>query len=287
VIMQARPLSSALGAEIQELDLSQPLSRSQVADIKALWNQYHVMLFRGQQLSPEQMIRFSANFGPLERHDNYLDELRYAEYPELLRVKTTQVAGRRVTFGQQWHSDLSYTLRPALGSVLHCLAIPEVGGDTLFSNMIAAYEALSPTMQRIVEDLECVHDYSFGKAHRDGSPEYLAAARKRNPPVIQKVVRVHPETGRKALFVNEWACSRIVGMTNEEGRGLIDFLCRHSTRDEFTFRQTWHVGDVLMWDNRATVHMALADYRDGAAREMMRTSISGAPFGRLLEAEAA
>ncbi|MBL0419304.1 TauD/TfdA family dioxygenase [Ramlibacter sp. AW1] len=285
--MRVRLLASALGAEIQGIDLSQPLPASTVEELQSAWSQHLVLLFRGQRLSPEQLIRFSACFGPLERHDNYLGELRYAEYPELLRVKTTVVAGRRVTFGQQWHSDLSYTLRPALGSVLHCLAIPDVGGDTLFANMIAAYDALSPTMQRIVEDLECVHDYSFGKAHRDGSPEHLAAARQRNPPVIQKVVRAHPGTGRKAIFVNEWASSRIVGMTNEEGRGLIDFLCRHSTREEFTFRQTWRVGDVLMWDNRATVHMALADYPDDAIREMMRTSISGEPFGRPLVAAAA
>lgn len=282
--MEAIRIASALGTEIRGLDLSKPLAPERVKEVRAHWMRDPVLLFRGQNLAPTELIRFSAYFGELERHDNYQQELRYPEHPELLRVKTTQVAGRRVTFGQQWHSDLSYTLRPALGSVLHCLAIPPVGGDTLWANMYLAYEALSPAMRRIVDGLECVHDHTFGKAHRDGSPEHLAAARKRNPPVVQPIVRVHPETRRKALFVSEWMCSRIVGMTVAEGRGLIDFLCRHSTREEFTFRQQWQVGDVLMWDNRATVHMALADYPDDAVREMMRTSISGSPLGRVLEA---
>jgi taurine dioxygenase len=277
-------IAAALGTEVRGIDIAKPLSRDEVAEIHAAWMKDPVLLFRGQEMTPEDMIRFSANFGPLERHDNYQTELRYEEYPEVLRVKTTHVGGRRVTFGQQWHSDLSYTLRPALGSVLQCLQIPPVGGDTLFSNMYLAYETLSPAMKRIVDGLECVHDHTFGRSHRDGTPEHLAAARKRNPPVVQPIVRAHPETGRKALFVSEWMCKQVVGMTMDEGRGLIDFLCRHSTREEFTFRQRWQVGDVLMWDNRATVHMALADYPDDSSREMMRTSISGSPLGRMLEA---
>ncbi|MEO5691798.1 MAG: TauD/TfdA family dioxygenase [Usitatibacter sp.] len=281
--METVQIASALGTEVRGVDLSKPLGPELVSAIHAAWMKDPVLLFRDQKMEPKSLIAFSAHFGPLERHDNYQPELRYEEYPELLRVKTTQVAGRRVTFGQQWHSDLSYTLRPALGSVLYSLKLPAVGGDTLFSNMYLAYETLSPTMKRIVDGLECVHDHSFGAAHRDGSPEHLAAARMRNPPVVQPVVRVHPVTGRKALFVSEWMCSRIVGMTPDEGRGLIDFLCRHSTREEFTFRQRWRVGDVLMWDNRATVHMALADYSDDSSRELMRTSIAGTPMGRIHE----
>jgi taurine dioxygenase len=196
-------------------------------------------------------------------------------------VKARQVDGRRITFGQQWHSDLSYTTRPSKGSVLHCLTLPPVGGDTLFANMYMAYDELSPAMKRIVDSLECVHDITHGRSHRDTTRAQHEATLQRNPPVIQPVVRPHPETGRKALFVSEWMCTRIVGMTHEEGVGLIDFLCRHSTREEFTFRQRWRVGDVLVWDNRATVHMALADYPADAQRELLRTSITGSPLGRL------
>lgn len=282
--MEARRIAAALGAEVRGVDLSRPLSEAQHRELRALWMEHLVLLFRGQKLSPQDLIRVSAGFGELERHDNYQSELRHPDHAELLVVKATQVAGRRITFGQQWHSDLSYTLRPSMGSVLYSLRMPPVGGDTLFSNMYLAYESLSPAMQRIVDGLEAVHDLTNGRSHRDGTPEQLAATRGRNPPVVQPVVRVHPETGRKALFVSEWMCNRIVGMSREESRGLLEFLCSHSTREEFTFRQNWRVGDVLVWDNRATVHMALADYPPEAARELLRTSITGSPLGRLLEA---
>lgn len=282
--MDVSRIANALGAEVRGIDLAQPLSPAQARELHALWLEHLVLLFRGQSLSPRQLIDFSRNFGELERHDNYQGELRHPDHAELLVVKAKQVDGRRVTFGQQWHSDLSYTLRPSKGSVLHCLALPPVGGDTLFSNMVMAYDALSPAMKRIVDGLECVHDLVNGRSHRDAPLAHKEATRKRNPPVVQPVVRVHPETGRKALFVSEWMCTRIDGLTREEGQGLIDFLCRHSTREEFTFRQKWQVGDVLMWDNRATVHMALADYPPDAQRELLRTSITGEPLGHLAEA---
>lgn len=282
--MEVRKLSNALGAEVVGLDLSKPLSDAQAKELRAHWLEHLVLLFRGQGLTPVDVIRFSAGFGELERHDNYQPELRDPQHPELLVVKATDLRGRRITFGQQWHSDLSYTVRPSMGSALYCLAMPEVGGDTMFTNLYMAYDELSPAMKRIAERLECVHDITFGRSHRDGTPEQLAETRKRNPPVIQPVVRVHPETGRKLLFVSEWMCSRVVGMSREEGRGIIDFLCRHSTREEFTFRQRWRVGDTLLWDNRATAHIALADYPPGARRELLRTSIAGNPQGRLAEA---
>jgi len=282
--MRVKRIASALGAEVTGLDLSKPLSRDAVEELHGHWLEHLVLLFRDQALSPSQLLDFSRCFGELERHDNYQSELRHPDHPELLVVKATQVEGRRITFGQQWHSDLSYTLRPSKGSVLHCLVLPPVGGDTLFSNMYLAYDELSPAMKRIVDGLECVHDLSNGRSHRGATLAQHEATRKRNPPVVQPVVRVHPETGRKALFVSEWMCTRIEGMTPEEGRGLIDFLCRHSTREEFTFRQRWRVGDVLMWDNRATVHMALADYPPNERRELLRTSIVGSPLGRLAAA---
>lgn len=282
--MEVIRLSAALGAEVRGIDVSKPLGADALAHLRGLWLEHKVVLFRGQSLSAAQLIAFSRQFGELERHDNYQPELRHPEHPELLVVRATELGGRRITFGQQWHADLTYTVRPSMGSCLYCLAMPEVGGDTLFANMEMAYDALSPAMQRIAEGLEAVHDITHGRSHRAATPEQRAATLARNPPVIQPVVRVHPETGRKSLFVSEWMCTRFAGMTEEESRGLIDFLCRHSTREELTFRQRWRVGDVLMWDNRATVHMALADYPPGARRELLRTSIRGTPLGRLLQA---
>lgn len=285
--MDVRPIASALGAEVCGIDLSQPLSRESVEALRAAWLEHLVLLFRGQTLAPERLIAFSEGFGELERHDNYQPELRHPDHPELLVVRSKTVEGRRVTFGQQWHSDLSYTTRPSKASCLHALRIPEVGGDTLFTNMYRAYEALSPTMKSIVDPLEAVHDLSNGRSHRGSTPEQRAKTLERNPPVIQPVVRVHPETGRKALFVSEWMCSRIVGMTEEESHGLLRFLFDHCARPEFTLRHRWRVGDLLIWDNRATLHMAMADYPPESVRELLRTSITGTPSGRLLAATAA
>lgn len=278
--LRVERLSNALGAEVRGLDLSRPLDQEQRRELHQLWLEHMVLLFREQDLTPEQLIDFSRNFGELERHDNYQPELRHPDHPELLIVRTTRVDGRHVVFGQQWHSDLSYTLRPSKGSVLHCLKLPPLGGDTLFSNTAMAYDALSPAMQHIADGLEAVHDIANGRSHRRATAAQLEATRRRNPPVIQPVVRSHPETGRKALFVSEWMCSGILGMPDEEGRGLMQFLCDHSVREQFTFRQQWRVGDVLVWDNRPTVHVALADYPPDAQRELLRTSIMGEPLGR-------
>jgi len=279
-------LAAALGAEVRGIDLAQPLDDARQRQLRAWWLEHQVLLFRDQRLTPQQLIAFSRGFGELEVHDNYQPELRHPQHPELLVVRTRRVDGRRVAFGQQWHADLTYTLRPATGSCLYCVALPEVGGDTLFANLALAWQALTPTMQSLLEGLEAVHDITHGNSFRDASAQQVEAARRRNPPVVQPVVRIHPETGRKALFVSEWMCSRIDGMTEAEGRGLIRFLCAHSVREEFTFRQRWRVGDVLLWDNRSTVHKALADYSDDERRELLRTSIVGNPQGRPLAAAA-
>lgn len=282
--MKIKALAGALGADVAGLDLSQPLGDEVRAKVMELWGAHLVLRFRGQQLTPQQLIAFSRNFGELERHDNYIADLRHEELPELLRVKATNVKGEKIVFGQQWHSDLSYTTRPSLGSCLYSLRTPSSGGDTLFASMIAAYEALSPAMQRFVGPLHSVHDITHGRIYHGRTWEQYAESRKRNPPVIQPMVRVHPPSGRKALFVSEWMSSRVVELAPDEGRFLLEFLAEHCARPEFTFRQSWLPGDVLMWDNRATIHMALADYAPGEPRELLRTSLVGEPLGRLLEA---
>ena len=276
------PLSGALGAEVIGVDLSQPLGDNTIKWLRAAWMDHLVLLFRGQKLSDEQFMAFSRYFGDLERHDNYSGELRHPSHPELLIVKTKTVSGKEIKFGQQWHSDLSYTTRPAMASALHCRKLPPIGGDTLWANMYMAYDSLSDTMKHVLDGLEVVHDLTNGRSHRGDAPEIRRENLARNPPVRQPIVRVHPETGKKCLFISEWMCSRIVGMTDEESRPLIDMLCRHSTQPEFVFRQRWNVDDVLLWDNRCTVHMALRDYNPGFPRELIRTSLVGSPSGALL-----
>jgi taurine dioxygenase len=279
--MKITALAGALGADLAGLDLAQPLDDATCESIKQLWGKHLVLRFRGQQLTPEQLIAFSRNFGELERHDNYVADLRHEDLPELLRVKATNVKGERIVFGQQWHSDLSYTTRPSLGSCLYSLRTPSSGGDTLFASMIAAYDTLSPAMQRFVDPLHSVHDITHGRIYQGRSWEQYAESGKRNPPVIQPMVRVHPPSGRKALFVSEWMSRRVVELAPDEGRALLGFLAEHCARPEFAFRQSWLPGDVLMWDNRATIHMALADYAPGEPRELLRTSLVGEALGEL------
>ncbi|WP_430397899.1 TauD/TfdA dioxygenase family protein [Ferrovibrio sp.] len=281
--MDIKPIAAGLGAEVTGIDLAQPLDAATVKALRQAWLKYLVLLFRGQTMTPQQLIDFSARFAPLETHESYQPELRHPDHPELLVVKASEVGGRRIVFGQQWHSDLSYTTRPSLGSCLYCRKLPSVGGDTLFANMYMAYDELSPAMQRLLERLEVVHDLSNGRSLRNASHEAREGARRRNPPVAQPAVRVHPETGRKALYISEWMCPRFVGMSEEESAGLLRFLFDHSVQEPFTMRQRWRVDDVLMWDNRATIHMALADYAIGEPRELLRTSMMGEDCGRLLQ----
>lgn len=280
--MKVTRLAGALGADVAGLDVSRPLDEQTLAEVRRLWGEHLVLRFRGQQLTPEQLVAFSRQFGDLERHDNYVSDLRHPEIPELLRVKATNVKGERIVFGQQWHSDLSYTTRPSLGSCLYSLRTPSAGGDTLFANMIVAYESLSPALQRFLDPLHVVHDITHGRIYEGRSYEQHAESRKRNPPVVQPLVRVHPPTGRKALFVSEWMCRRIVELSSDESRAVLEMLFQHCARPEFCMRQSWQPGDLLMWDNRATIHMALADYAPGEPRELLRTSLVGEPLGELL-----
>jgi len=281
--MKITPLASALGAQIDGLDIAHPLSDIQRNELLEAWRQHLVLRFRGTPLTPEQLIAFSKNFGQLEQHSNYQAEVVHPEHPEVLMIRATNIRGERIIFGQQWHADLTYTLRPAKGACLHSVVLPPIGGDTLFTNMELAYQTLSPTMKRLIDDLEVIHDLGNGKSHRNKTPEQKAAVRKRNPPVVQPMVRVNPDTGKKALFVSEWMCRRIVGMSEDESESLLSFLFRHCTQPEFQFRQSWNVGDTILWDNRSTLHMALADYPSGVPREMIRTSILGQASGRFLE----
>ncbi|HYF19971.1 MAG TPA: TauD/TfdA family dioxygenase [Ramlibacter sp.] len=276
---QVKPLASALGAEVIGVDMSRPIDSDTQARLRQAWLDHLVLLFRDQHLSAQDLIDFSRRFATPHTHENYETELRHPEHPEILLVKAREVAGRNTRFGEQWHSDMSFTTRPALASVLYAQRMPPVGGDTCWANMYLAYETLSKPMQRFLEGLEVVHDLNFGKTHQDRPFDLLAASRKRNPAVKQPAVRVHPETGRKALFVSEWACPQFVGMTREESQPILEMLFRHSTQPQFQFRQQWRPNDLLIWDNRCTIHIALGDYADFSQRELMRTSLVGEPSG--------
>lgn len=280
-----RRLAAGLGAEIGGVDLTHAVDDATFAEIEQAWRDHLVVLFRGQDLTHEQHIAFSGRFGPLDDHAA-IPNFRDPDYPQILPVTNQEISGRKQPVGRQWHSDLSTTLKPARASLLRSKVIPPVGGDTMFTNMYLAYETLSDKMKEIIDPLQAIHDMTVARHSRGRDPAELAAARKRNPPVAHPVVRVHPETGKRALYVSEMTTTGIVGMTDEESASLLQFLYRHSVQPEFTYRHKWQVNDLLAWDNRCTMHLALSDYDIEVPRKLYRTTLLGEPSGHLVGGEA-
>jgi taurine dioxygenase len=283
--MELRPLSNALGAEIVGVDLSRPLRDADVDAIRAAWHDHLVLLFRNQALTPEAHIAFSRHFGELDRHEA-LPRYRHPQHAEIFMVTNREVDGKpsatRNT-GRQWHNDLSYTTHPAMGALLYCVECPPVGGDTMFANMYRAYESLSAPMREFLDPLWAVHDVMGSRDLRKRDPAQVAELRRINPPVAQPVVRTHPQTGRKALNVHEMMCTHFVGMSRDESRPILEFLYEHSTPHENVYRHRWQVNDLVMWDNRCTLHIALADYQHTSPRHMLRTTLLGEECGKLVD----
>jgi len=283
--LKLRRLSHALGAEVLDIDLRQPLSADRVAEIRAAWMQHQVLLFREQAITPAQQIVFTEQFGPVD--DYPLVHFRHPEHPQLMVLSSDPDAGSRSTSraaGERWHTDLSFTMRPATASMLHAQKIPSVGGDTMFANQYLAYEALSPMLRRVIEPLETVHELFSGRAEfKTLDVAKMMEMRAANPPVAQPMVRVHPETGRAALYVSPSLSSRIVGMSADESAGLLSHIKQVCVSPQFVYRHRWCVGDMLLWDNRCLLHIAVQDYDKREHRLMYRTTITGEPCGRPLE----
>jgi taurine dioxygenase len=271
------PLSCALGAQISGVDLSQPLSTEHRNAIEQALLQHQVLFFREQPLTPQQQARFAANFGDLHIHPIYPN---VPEQPEVLILDTavTDVRDNAI-----WHTDVTFLPTPALGAVLSAKRLPAYGGDTLWASGIAAFEALSRPMQVLLDGLTATHDFtrSFPLERFGNTTEDLARweeTRRKNPPLSHPVVRTHPVSGRKALFVNEGFTSRINELEATESEAVLKLLFAHATRPEFTIRWRWQENDVAFWDNRVTQHYAVDDYRP-QRRVMHRATILGdAPF---------
>ena len=277
-----KPLSAGIGVEVSGIEISQPLDAATVASIKKAWHENCVILFRNQPIDHQQHVAFSRQFGPLDNHD-LIARLRDPLHHEILPVAPQNEGGRTLVVGRQWHTDMSCSVRPPAGSLLRCEVIPPTGGNTMFSNMYLAYETLSDTMKSLLADLNGIHDLRVAKHNRGQDPKMILA---RTPPIAHPIVRVHPHSGRKALYVNEMTSAGIVGMTHEESQPILEFLFEHSTRPEFTYRHNWQVGDMIGWDNRCAMHLALADYDFNVPRQMYRTTLLGEPNGYILETEA-
>ena len=285
--LKLRKLSYTLGAEVCDIDVGAPMSESVFGEIYRAFLDHGILLLRGQRITREQHVEFSRRFGELDRHDA-LPRDRRKDYPELLMVtnepKPSGEPSDTKYTGRQWHSDMSFTTVPSLGSLLRCIAVPEVGGDTQFANMYAAYDALSDGMKHLVAGLHGIHLSGTRRlANATTGVERAEEQVRINPPVAQPVVRVHPETGRKALYIGE-KVKRFDGMTEDESRPLIDFLVGHATRAEFVYRHQWRKDDILVWDNRCTMHQALGDFDETELRHMERTTVLGTPSGYVAQA---
>jgi len=282
--LEIRPFDAPCGAEVIGLDLSRPLADVDFARIHRAHLDHHVLVFRGQDaLTPQQQIDFSRRFGPLQVH--VLHQFGLPGHPEILIVSNIKENGQPIGLGDAgayWHSDLSYMPTPSLGSMLLAQELPAEGGDTLFADQHRAWDALPAALKTALEGRQAEHWYLCKyEALRARNPYRPALSQEQVDsvkPVAQPVVRTHPETGRKALFVSEHFTTRILGLPEDESRALLDELFERSTRPEFVYRHRWAPGDMVFWDNRSLMHLA-AGTPEHLRRRMNRTTIEGdAPF---------
>jgi taurine dioxygenase len=264
---EAAQVGATIGAELSGLDLREDLSGDVIGEIRQALLDYKVLFFRDQHLTAHQHVAFARRFGELEVHPFLKNN---QELPELVRFeKSPEVGG----YENGWHSDVTWRVEPSMGSILRALEVPPSGGDTLFSDMYAAYEGLDEETRELIDPLKAVHDYSqvFGLVI---PPEKRDEMRETYPPVEHPVVRTHPETGRKLMYLNRFFGLRIVGLPEEESHALIDRLCRQAEIVEYQCRFRWQPGSIAFWDNRAVQHYASSDYWP-ARRVMERATIIG------------
>ena len=276
--LRLEPTSGYIGAEVGGVDLKQPLSASLQEALRQALNEHQVLFFRDQHLSLEEQKRLTAVFGPLNRVP-YVEAL--ADDPDVIAVLKEAEETNVGVFGGEWHSDFSFLERPPAGSVLNAVEVPPYGGDTLWANQVAAYETLPAPLREIVDTHNAVHAGTpYGVKHAPADPTRAGKSIRmtRGDPeadreVIKPIVRVHPETGRKGLFVNPIYTVRIEGLSPEESATALRRLYRHCTRPDLTCRHRWRAGDIAVWDNRSTLHYALNDY-DGQRRLLYRTTFA-------------
>lgn len=254
-------LTPTIGATVSNVDLGH-LDDETFEEIHEAWMQHLVLFFRDQELTPAQHLAFGRRFGELHEHP----AADYAHDDPALMVIHTDENSKRNN-GGGWHTDVSSDAEPPLGTILHLHTLPSTGGDTMFANMYAAFEALSPTMQAFLSTLEAEHMLDYGALYgRDGHRE--------NPRSIHPVVRTHPVTGRNALFVNPGFTRKLQGLTRAESDALLNYLFEHAKRPDFQCRFQWTKNALAMWDDRCTWHMALWDYYP-ETRSGLRVTVKG------------
>ncbi|WP_019630093.1 TauD/TfdA family dioxygenase [Actinomadura atramentaria] len=259
------PMTRNIGAEVEGVDLREPLPEEQVQRIRAGLLEHQVLFFREQHISDEQHVAFAKQFGtanlpPMDTSGSAVHVL-----------DQTDPKGEG---GDQWHSDNTFMTTPPMGSLLRAVMLPDVGGDTLWANMYLVYESLAPWLRRLCDELYAEHDLtmSVSKAIDKGHRLDLRDMQEKNPPVVHPVVRVHPETGRKALFVNRSSVTRLIGLSRRENEAILPLLFDAVRDPQFQVRLKWRVGTLAFWDNRPTQHYAVADYTQ--RRKMHRVTVN-------------
>lgn len=277
VLSSLRPVSDVLGAEIVGEDLSRPLPDASKAEILSAFRDHHLLVFRDQKLNKEQMYDFACLFGEIEGH-----MVRLADGSKWDAVHTitnldengNPVEKPFINSNYFWHSDKSFLAVPSLVTMLQAVELPPSGGDTQFANMTRAYDTLPEETKRRIAGLKVVQSLEFMRRYTGSAPpteDDMASA----PPVVHPLVRTHPETGRKSLYIGMYS-SHILDMPEEEGRALIEELLAHATRPELVYTHQWRPGDLVLWDNRCLVHRAVANYEMGRYRRiLMRVVVKG------------
>ncbi len=270
--MTVQPLAGALGAEVRGLDISRPLEDAEVKDIRRVLLDHLVLIFRDQEITPDQHVAFARRFGNVVPYP-FVEGLK--DHPDIIPV--VKLEDETVNFGGLWHADTTYLDEPPMGSILVARELPPVGGDTLFANMYKAYETLSEGMKQMLSDLTAISS-SARKAVTTTRVLHEESRPKEDPRTPHEaehpVISVHPETGRKALFVNGAHTVRFQGMTEQESEPILKYLFHHQVQPKFTCRVQWQPGTVVFYDNRCTQHNPINDYH-GYKRVLHRITLAG------------
>jgi len=278
--LTVKPLSPALGAEIVGVDLRQDVPADTFAEIVDAWHKYLVILFRGQSLSEDDQMRFAQRFGVLQKRSRpreALNETGHSKYPDVTMLVSNiredgKLIGSLPDGEMQFHSDQCYLEKPATGTFLYAIEVPSQGGDTLFLNMYAAYETLPADVKAKIDGRKALNAYLYDSTTRAANSAKVDFSK--HPHYLQPIVRTHPDTKRKALYVNRLMTFAIDGMDDVEGTALLNRLFDHAEQDRFIYAHKWSVGDLVLWDNRCTLH-ARTDFSDKERRLLRRYTVMG------------
>ena len=266
------PITPRFGSWVRQVDLTSDLDSATIQDLRGALADRKFLVFQGQSLTPPAQVAFGRKFGELTASHPVMPSLS-DEYPEIWQIDSIDGTAKN----DEWHTDVTFVERPPMGSILRAVQLPECGGDTLWADLEQAYASLAEPVRRMVDGLQAEHDGNreFGDyLAANGGNDWDGKAVSRLIPAVHPVVRIHPESGRKGLFVNPWFTTRILGVSDAESRGILDILYAHISRPDFVIKHRWTPGDVVMWDNRSTVHYAVGDY-SGSRRIMHRVTIKG------------